>query len=90
VACPLSKAWSLLLIILIRPSKLLQNQWRRDRDPARIGALACKNQKFVLKAQEWLAVANRFSHKQALSHPPANGLDSEQRHSAKSQDFYRE
>jgi hypothetical protein len=70
VACPLSKAWPLLLIILIRPSKLLPNQWRRDRDPARIGALACKNQKFVLKAQEWLAVANRFSHKQAPV-PPA-------------------
>jgi len=65
VACPLSKAWSLLLIILIRPSKLLPNQWRRDRDPARIGAFACKNQKFVLKAQEWLVVANRFSHKHA-------------------------
>jgi hypothetical protein len=69
VACSLSKAWSLLLIILIRPSKLLPNQWRRDRDPARIGAFACKNQKFVLKAQEWLVVANRFSHKHARVAP---------------------
>jgi hypothetical protein len=88
VACPLSKAWSLLLIILIRPFKRLPNQWRRDRDPARIGALACKNQKFVLKAQEWLPIA--FPTNRLLSQPPANGFGSEQRRSAKSHVFYRE
>jgi len=50
-----------------------RHQWRRDRDPARIGALACKKTEVCPENANWLAVANRFSHKKR-SQPADSGF----------------